>query len=144
LILHAAFVAAAELAEVAGVDPAAQIVAGLADVELGADHPSVFLRMDQLQQMQGLEDSAVVGEGVAQPGGGPAGYDAALLLCVSLLESDTAAHIRTTFADILDTPTGRISQLAAAAKLLGLVEYGEHPDLAVPLHHHARHIIGAL
>lgn len=77
-------------------------------------------------------------------GRAPAGYDAALLLCVSLLESDMASLLRTAFADILDTPTGYIAQLAAAAKLLGLVEYGDHPDLAVPLHRHARQIIDAL
>lgn len=74
-------------------------------------------------------------------GRAPAGYDAALLLCASLLDADTAACIHRTFADILDTPSGCIAQVAAAAKLLGLVEYGDHPDLAVPLHHHARHLI---
>jgi hypothetical protein len=77
-------------------------------------------------------------------GRGPAGYDAALLLCVSLLEPDTAASVHTAFADILDTPTGYIAQLADAAKLLGLVEHGEHPDLAIPLHRHAHHIIDTL
>lgn len=74
-------------------------------------------------------------------GSGPAGYDAALLLCVSLLESDTASQVYTAFADILDTPTGNIAQLAAAAKLLWLVENGDHPDLAVPLHRHTRRLI---
>lgn len=77
-------------------------------------------------------------------GRAPAGYDAALLLCVSLLESDTAACVHATFADMLDTLTGRIAQLAAAPKLLGLVEHGNHPDLAIPLHHHAHHVITAL
>jgi hypothetical protein len=77
-------------------------------------------------------------------GRGPAGYDAALLLCVSLLESDTAGRVHTAFAEIHDTPTGHIAQLAAAAKLLGLVEYGDHPDLAIPLHRHARQLIDAL
>jgi len=74
-------------------------------------------------------------------GRAPAGYDAALLLCASLLIPDTASLVRATFTDVLGTPTGHIAQLAAAAKLLGLVEYGNHPDLAVPLHRHVRNLI---
>jgi hypothetical protein len=40
---------------------------------------------------------------------------------------------------ILDT--GAVAQLAAAAKLLRLVEHGDHPDLAAPLHQHARTLL---
>lgn len=74
-------------------------------------------------------------------GSAPVGYDAALLLCASLLQSEIAERVRAVFADLLDTPGGHIALLLAAAKLLGLVEYGDHPDLAVPVHRHARTII---
>lgn len=77
-------------------------------------------------------------------GRAPASYDAALLLCVSLLEPDTAGRVYAAFSDVLDTHTGHIAQLAAAAKLLGLVEYGDHPDLAVSLHRHARQVMDTL
>lgn len=71
-------------------------------------------------------------------GAAPAGYDAALLHAASLLEPDTAARVHDTFADLLAGPAGAVAQLAAAAKLLRLVEHGDHPDLAAPLHRHAR------
>lgn len=74
-------------------------------------------------------------------GTAPAGYDAALLLCASLLQPEIAERVRAAFADFLDTPTGHVAQLLAAAKLLGLVEYGDHPDLAVPVHRHARAVV---
>jgi hypothetical protein len=52
-------------------------------------------------------------------------------------------RLHAAFADLLDTPAGRIAQLAAAAKLLRLVEQGDHPEFATPLHAHigrlARH-----
>jgi hypothetical protein len=74
-------------------------------------------------------------------GTAPAGYDAALLHAASLLEPATATRVYATFADVLDGPAGAVAQLAAAAKLLGLVEYGDHPDLAVPLHRYARSLV---
>lgn len=52
-----------------------------------------------------------------------------------------AERVYKTFADVLTGPGGALAQLAAAAKLLRLVEYGDHPDLAVPLHRHARSIL---
>lgn len=74
-------------------------------------------------------------------GSAPAGYDAALLLCASLLQPEITERVRASFADILDAHGGHVAQLLAAAKLLGLVEYGDHPDLAVPVHRHARAIV---
>ncbi len=71
----------------------------------------------------------------------PAGYDAALLHAVSLLRPETAEQVHATFADILDGLPGAAAQLAAAAKLLRLVEHGDHPDLAAPLHRHARTLL---
>ncbi|MGH2942086.1 MAG: aminoglycoside phosphotransferase [Solirubrobacteraceae bacterium] len=70
-------------------------------------------------------------------GTAPRGYDAATLYCASLTDPRLAARVHEQFGDLLDSPTGRIAQLAAAAKLLGLVEHGEHPELAAPLHAHA-------
>lgn len=71
-------------------------------------------------------------------GTAPAGYDAALLHAVSLLRPETAEQVHATFADILAGPPGATAQLAATAKLLRLIEHGDHPDLAAPLHQHAR------
>ena len=76
-------------------------------------------------------------------GRAPVGYDVATLYCASLLQPDLAEHIATVFADVLDTPTGRVALLAAAAKLLRLVEYGDHPDLAPVLHHKMRTLLTA-
>lgn len=77
-------------------------------------------------------------------GRAPAGYDAALLLGTSLLQPETAARVRTVFSDVLDIPGGQLAQLLAAAKLLSLVEYGDHPELAIPLHRHTRTIVDQL
>jgi len=74
-------------------------------------------------------------------GSAPAGYDAALLHAASLLQPEIAHRVRQTFAEILDGPGGAIAQLAAAAKMLRLVEHGHHQDLAVPLHRHVRELI---
>ncbi len=77
-------------------------------------------------------------------GTAPAGYDAALLLGTSLLQPEIAARVHAVFCDVLDAAGGRLAQLLAAAKLLGLVEYGDHPELAIPLHRHARTIVDQL
>lgn len=71
----------------------------------------------------------------------PAGYDAAVLYCASILLPDVRKRIRDTFADLLDNPSGQVAQLAAILKLLCLVEDGEHLDIATPLHQHARTLI---
>jgi hypothetical protein len=74
-------------------------------------------------------------------GAAPAGYDAALLYAVSLSQPALAERVHATFADVLDGPAGAVAQLAAAAKLLRLVEHGDHPELAAPLHRHARGLV---
>lgn len=67
-------------------------------------------------------------------GTAPAGYDAASLLCASLPHPATVRRVRAVFADLLDTPTGTIAQLAAAARFLKFANNGECPDLAPLLH----------
>ncbi len=64
----------------------------------------------------------------------PAGYDPAVLYCASIfLNACIRDQVHATFADLLDSPSGRVAQLAAILKLLCLVEDGEHLDIAVPL-----------
>jgi hypothetical protein len=55
----------AQLAALPEEDLPGDAVAGLGHVELGADQPPVSLVGDVLQQVQRLEDPAVVSEGVA-------------------------------------------------------------------------------
>ncbi|WP_132110132.1 phosphotransferase [Actinocrispum wychmicini] len=74
-------------------------------------------------------------------GTGPAGTDAATLLCYSLLVPDIAERVRTTFADILDTSAGRLAQLYVVARLLRRTDRGDYPDLAEPLAAHARDLL---
>lgn len=74
----------------------------------------------------------------------PAGYDPAVLYCAGILVPDVSNEVYATFADLLDSPSGRVAQLAAILKLLCLVEDGEHLDIAVPLHRHARALITGL
>jgi hypothetical protein len=66
-------------------------------------------------------------------GRGPAGTDAATLLCHSLPVPDTAQRVRDTFADVLHTDTGHLALFYAAAQLLHRIDKGDHPDLATPL-----------
>lgn len=74
-------------------------------------------------------------------GRGPAGTDAATLLCYSLLVPETVAAIREHFGDTLDTPTGRVAQLNVAARLLRRADDGDFPDLAVPLTDHTNQLL---
>jgi hypothetical protein len=76
-------------------------------------------------------------------GAAPAGYDAASLLCASLPHPPTADTVRSVFADLLDTPTGTIAQLAAAARFLTFAEAGEYPDLTPLLHTHTRQLLAS-
>jgi hypothetical protein len=71
-------------------------------------------------------------------GRGPAGTDAASLLCHSLLAPEIAERVHTTFADVLDSSTGRVAQLYVVARLLRRIDGGDYPDLAGPLDRHAR------
>lgn len=69
-------------------------------------------------------------------GWAPLGYDAALLACSAVLHPDITARVHTEFADVLDTYSGAVALLTAAANYLHHVENGEHPDLAIPLRRH--------
>lgn len=74
----------------------------------------------------------------------PSGYDPAVLYCANILRPDVINDVHATFTDLLDSPSGRVTQLAAIPKLLCLVEDGEHLDIAAPLHRHARTLIADL
>ena len=68
-------------------------MAGLGDVELGADGAPVALVGDELEQVKGLEDPAVVGERVAQTGGAAvAGEHADQVVAADLAEGQGAGH----------------------------------------------------
>jgi hypothetical protein len=75
-------------------------------------------------------------------GRGPAGTDAATLLCYSLLVPDVAERVRTEFADVLGTPTGRVAQLYVIARLLRRIDGGDFPELAEPLQTLASSLVG--
>lgn len=69
-------------------------------------------------------------------GRGPAGTDAASLLCHSLLVPSVAARVHETFADVLDSQDGRIAQRAVAARMLARVRHGDYPEIEQPLREH--------
>jgi hypothetical protein len=74
-------------------------------------------------------------------GSAPAGYDAASLLCASLPHPATARTVRSVFADLLDTPSGTIAQLAAAARFLKFADNGDCRELAPLLHDYTRQLV---
>ncbi|GAA1231349.1 hypothetical protein GCM10009676_12890 [Prauserella halophila] len=74
-------------------------------------------------------------------GQGPVGLDSATLYCFSLLHPGIAADIRRRFAYKLETPTGRVAQLYATARLLRRIDGGDFPDLAGPLRDHANGLL---
>ncbi|MEU4224867.1 aminoglycoside phosphotransferase [Nonomuraea sp. NPDC026600] len=75
-------------------------------------------------------------------GSAPAGYGAAVLYLHSLLIPATAARVHELFADVLDTPTGRLAQLSAAAHILDrATRSGDYPSLASPVRTHAARLI---
>ncbi|WP_157548317.1 aminoglycoside phosphotransferase [Nonomuraea candida] len=72
----------------------------------------------------------------------PAGYGAAVLYLHSFMVPDTAAHVRTVFADVLDTPTGRLAQLSAAAHILDRADRSDdYATLADPVRAHAARLL---
>lgn len=73
-------------------------------------------------------------------GRGPAGTDAATLHCYSLLVPTIARRVRDIFADVLDTPAGRVAQIYAAARLLSRAQQ-DYPDLADPLRQYIRPLV---
>jgi len=72
----------------------------------------------------------------------PFGYDAGLLHANSLLVPNVAARIRLEFAPVLDSPAGRIGELAALAEMLQAVARGWYPDLAPHLRARAEALSG--
>jgi hypothetical protein len=74
-------------------------------------------------------------------GTAPAGYDAALLHVVSLTRPPLARLIHRLHQRELDTPTDHIAQLAAASKVLELVDRGHNPELARPVRERAEQLL---
>ncbi|MER5851663.1 hypothetical protein ABT126_32750 [Streptomyces sp. NPDC002012] len=72
----------------------------------------------------------------------PVGYDAGLLHVNSLLVPDVADRIRLEFASVLDTPAGRVGELAALAEMLQAVARGWYADLAPRLLARAESLTG--
>ncbi|MGK4580183.1 hypothetical protein [Kitasatospora sp. HPMI-4] len=72
----------------------------------------------------------------------PVGYDPGLLHANSLLVPEVAARIRAEFAPVLDTPAGRIGELAALAEMLQAVARGWYPELAPLLADRAAELTG--
>ncbi|MGW9556987.1 phosphotransferase [Nocardiopsis sp. NPDC055551] len=52
----------------------------------------------------------------------PAGYDAAVLHAYALPRPETAKKVRNAFADVLNTPSGRLAQLVIAAEIIQAAE----------------------
>lgn len=77
-------------------------------------------------------------------GRAPAGYDAATLYCASLLQPTTARRIHRTFADVLETHSGRVATLAVAVRFLRFIDGGEHLPLARSLREHAQQVVDCL
>lgn len=74
-------------------------------------------------------------------GTAPAGTDAATLLCYGLLVPEVVGQVRDRFADVLDSPSGRVAQLYVVARLLRRIDGGDYPELAEPLAAHARTLL---
>ncbi len=77
-------------------------------------------------------------------GTGPAGLDAASLLCHSLLIPELTDQVGAVFADKLASRSGQISQLFVIARLLDRAEAGDYPDLIAPLRRRADEVIQTL
>ncbi|KOV12357.1 hypothetical protein ADK60_32155 [Streptomyces sp. XY431] len=74
----------------------------------------------------------------------PVGYDPAVLWVSSLLVPGVANRVRSEFAEILETPAGRIGQLIALAEMLQAVDRGYYPELAPLLADQAQELTGVL
>ena len=75
-------------------------------------------------------------------GNAPAGYDAAVLHCYSLLVPAVAARVRDELTDLLDTDTGRFAEIAAITELLHTTTAGDNLKLARPLRRRAGQLLG--
>ncbi|MFN2494977.1 MAG: hypothetical protein ABR608_03575 [Pseudonocardiaceae bacterium] len=72
----------------------------------------------------------------------PRGYDAAVLHSYSLLLPRLAARVRSVFAPLFDTPTGRFAELVAITQTLHSATRGNNLDLAEPLRNRAVLLLG--
>lgn len=72
----------------------------------------------------------------------PAGYDAAMLHCRSLLAPAAANRIRTELVHLLESPSGRFAELVVITELLDGAANGATPGLAEPLRRRAEAILG--
>lgn len=77
-------------------------------------------------------------------GKAPAGYDAASLLCTTLMYPESAARIQGALEGFLETPAGRIATLAAAVRFLRFADGGELIDLALPVRRYGLKVIEQL
>ncbi len=76
-------------------------------------------------------------------GRGPAGTDAATLYCHSLLVPSVTRRVHDVFADLLDSPAGRVAQVYVASRLLTRAAQ-DYPDLADPLRRHVQPMLDEL
>ncbi|MEU0489939.1 phosphotransferase [Nocardiopsis sp. NPDC006139] len=75
-------------------------------------------------------------------GATPVGYDAAVLHAYALAVPETAARVRETFADVLDTEEGRLAQLIICAEIVQAAPRDDlHARLAPHARAHARHLL---
>jgi hypothetical protein len=78
-------------------------------------------------------------------GSAPAGYGPALLYCHSLLVPAIATRVHDVFADLLDSTSGQIAQLAAAAHILNRAHrMGDYPELQYPVRQHTTRLLTSL
>ncbi|MFC9231386.1 hypothetical protein ACFTZI_20890 [Streptomyces decoyicus] len=72
----------------------------------------------------------------------PVGYDAATLFISSLTLPEMAARVRREFADVLDTPAGRFSELVVASEFLQGMQRGNNLELEGPLRQRVAYLLG--
>lgn len=78
-------------------------------------------------------------------GGAPEGYGPALLYLHSLLVPETAAMVWEVFRDLLETPTGQVAQLSAAAHILGRAyRVDDYTDLQHPVREHTHRLLAVV
>lgn len=75
-------------------------------------------------------------------GTAPAGFDAALLYLYSLPVPEVARRVRAEFAALLDTPSGRLAQLAVAAEIVQAADHDDaHAHLEPFVRRHLAHLL---
>lgn len=74
-------------------------------------------------------------------GTAPLGFDAAMLHAYSLLTPATAQRVRTELTHVLDTPAGRLAELAVITMLLQTTTRGDNLELEQPLRDRARSLL---